>query len=253
MDFQYKHTIGVAAHRGDSYNYYENTWSAFHAALACGADMIETDVHMTKDLVPVLIHDDRVDRTTDGVGFVADMTLDELMLLNAADQKSPAKIPLFEQFLAWACQTDLTVNIEIKEFFTEGNESRSIHCIEEVISLVEKYGMGDRILINSFDALVLEYCYKKWGKRYPLHGFYPFSHHKNLDKAEIDPTEYLFCACIFDTKNKALFEDLKKMHIEPWLCASVTQKGLLETAIENGARLITTNFPADIIKKLEAI
>ena len=135
----------------------------------------------------------------------------------------------------------------------EGNESRSIHCIEEVISIVEKYGMGDRILINSFDALVLEYCYKKWGKRYPLHGFYPFSHHKNLDKAEIDPTEYLFCACIFDAKNKALFEDLKKMRIEPWLCAAVTQKGLLETAIENGARLITTNFPADIIQKLEAM
>ena len=253
MDFQYKHTIGVAAHRGDSYNYYENTWSAFHAALACGADMIETDVHMTKDLVPVLIHDDKVDRTSDGRGYVRDMTLAELEALNFGDANAPERIPLFEDFMAWISTTDLTVNIEIKEFFTEGNESRSIHCIEEVISLVEKYGMGDRILINSFDALVLEYCYKKWGKRYPLHGFYPFSHHKNLDRAEIDPAEYLFCACIFDTKNKALFEDLKKMRIEPWLCAAVTQKGLLETAIENGAKLITTNFPADIIKKLEAM
>ena len=253
MAFQYKHTIGVAAHRGDSYNYYENTWSAFHAALACGADMIETDVHMTKDLVPVLIHDDKVDRTSDGRGYVRDMTLAELEALNFGDANAPERIPLFEDFMAWISTTDLTVNIEIKEFFMEGNESRSIHCIEEVISIVEKYGMGDRILINSFDALVLEYCYKKWGKRYPLHGFYPFSHHKNLDKAEIDPTEYLFCACIFDAKNKALFEDLKKMRIEPWLCAAVTQKGLLETAIENGARLITTNFPADIIKKLEVM
>ena len=114
MAFQYKHTIGVAGHRGDSYNFYENTMPAFLAAEAAGADMIETDVRLTKDLVPVLIHDDRVDRTTDGVGFVADMTLDELMLLNAADQKNPAKIPLFEQFLAWVCQTELTVNIDIK-------------------------------------------------------------------------------------------------------------------------------------------
>ena len=253
MAFQYNHKIGVAAHRGDSYNSYENTWSAFRAALACGADMIETDVHMTKDLSLVLIHDDKVDRTSDGCGYVRDMTLAELEALNFGDANAPERIPLFEDFMAWISTTDLTVNIEIKEFFMEGNESRSIHCIEEVISIVEKYGMGDRILINSFDALVLEYCYKKWGKRYPLHGFYPFSHHKNLDKAEIDPTEYLFCACIFDAKNKALFEDLKKMRIEPWLCASVTQKGLLETAIENGAKLITTNFPADIIQKLEAM
>ena len=74
-----------------------------------------------------------------------------------------------------------------------------------------------------------------------------------MENAALDPTEYLFCACIFDTKNKALYDDLLARGIEPWIGASVTQPSLLRTAVQYGARLITTNFPADIIKKLEAI
>jgi glycerophosphoryl diester phosphodiesterase len=252
MAFQYNHKIGVAAHRGDSYNHYENTMTAFRAALAAGADMIETDVRLTKDLIPILIHDARVDRTTDGTGEVKDFTLAALSALNAADPNAPEKIPLFEEFLAWVKATDLTVNIEIKEYCTEGNEERCRLCIEKVIALVEQYGMAERILINSFDAYVLEYCYKKWGKRYPLHGFYPYSI-MHMENATLDPAEYLFCACIFDTKRKVLYDDLISKGIEPWIGAGVTQAALLGIAIQNGARLITTNFPADIIKKLEKI
>ena len=55
----------VAGHRGDSANYPENTMAAFRAAIEAGADMIETDVRLTRDGVPVLIHDKLVDRTTD--------------------------------------------------------------------------------------------------------------------------------------------------------------------------------------------
>ena len=63
----------VAGHRGDCYNYYENTMKAFEAAIAAGADMIETDVRMTKDGVLILMHDDKVDRTSDGYGYIKDM------------------------------------------------------------------------------------------------------------------------------------------------------------------------------------
>jgi hypothetical protein len=101
-------------------------------------------------------------------------------------------------------------------------------------------------------STVLEYCYKKWGKRYPLHGFYPYSI-MHMENATLDPAEYLFCACIFDTKRKVLYDDLISKGIEPWIGAGVTQAALLGIAIQNGARLITTNFPADIIKKLEKI
>ena len=253
MPWNYKHAIGVAAHRGDSYNHYENTMTAFRAAEAAGADMIETDVRLTKDLVPILLHDDKVNRTTSGAGEAKDMTYAEISCLNAGDEDAPEKIPLFEEFLSWVKDTDLTVNIEIKEYYTEGNEERSLLCVERVIELVEKYGMGDRILINSFDAYLLEYCYKKWGKRYPLHGFYPYSIMSNMDKTSIEPAEYLFCACIFDTKNKALYDTLKEKGVEPWIGASVTQSALLRLAIKNGARLITTNFPSDLIRNLKEI
>ena len=157
MPWNYKHALGVAAHRGDSYNHYENTMTAFRAAEAAGADMIETDVRLTKDLVPILLHDEKVNRTTSGAGEAKDMTYAEISRLNAGDEDAPEKIPLFEEFLSWVKDTDLTVNIEIKEYYTEGNEERSLLCVERVIELVEKYGMGDRILINSFDAYLLEY------------------------------------------------------------------------------------------------
>ena len=86
----------VAAHRGDSYNHAENTMDAFRAAIQAGADMIETDVHLTRDGVLVLIHDDKVDRTTDGHGLVAEMTFEELRRLNAGSLYNPAQIPTLE-------------------------------------------------------------------------------------------------------------------------------------------------------------
>ncbi len=70
--------------------------TAFECAIQAGADMIETDVHLTKDEALVLIHDDTVERTTDGKGNVADMTAEELFKLNAGDVNMPETIPYFE-------------------------------------------------------------------------------------------------------------------------------------------------------------
>ena len=242
--------MSVAGHRGDCGHYPENTMSAFISAYQKGADMIETDVHLTKDLELILMHDDTVDRTTDGSGEIKNMTLEEILKLNAGKAECPEKVPLFEDFLAWASNTELTLNIEIKEYRGKGNQERCELCIEKVIALVEKYGMGERILINSFDAYVLEYCYKKWGKKYMLHGFYPYSIMWNID---INPDEYLYCACIFDSPNKELYDHLVEAGIEPWIGAGVRDKDLLSVCLDNGARLITTNDPKDIIEKLKEL
>ena len=242
--------LTVAGHRGDPSHYPENTMSAFISAYEKGAHMIETDVHLTKDMVLVLMHDDTVDRTTDSSGALKDMTLEEVMKLNAGREDAPERVPLFEDFMAWVSKTELTVNIEIKEYRGNGNQDRCDYCIEKVIETVEKYGMSERILINSFDAYVLEYCYKKWGKKYMLHGFYPYSIMWNVN---INPDEYLYCACIFDSPNKALYDHLVSVGIEPWIGAGVRDKELLELCINNGAKLITTNDPKDIFEKLQEI
>ena len=66
----------------------------------------------------------------------------------------------------------------------------------------------------------------------------------------IDPTEYLYCACIWDIENKDFYKFLSDNNIEVWVGASVTQTSKLKICIENGARLITTNNPEDIKNKL---
>lgn len=86
---QNRDNIYVAAHRGWSTKYPENTMPAFRAALELGVDQLETDVRVTKDGELVLIHDGTVDRTTDGTGRVYDMTFEELQQLDAGSWKSP--------------------------------------------------------------------------------------------------------------------------------------------------------------------
>lgn len=250
MKFTKDGKMAVAAHRGDSYNYYENTLSAFRAAIASGSDMIETDVHLSADGVLVLIHDDTVDRTSNGKGRVDKMTFEELRALNVGDTASPERIPTLKELFDLVLDTGVTLNIEIKEYYNEQNATRCAQCIEGVIELIEEYGIGERCLINSFDAWVLEYVYKKHGKKYALHGFYPYT---ILGNVSLNPDEYLYCACIFDNENKALYDYLIERGIEPWIGASVTQKSKLKTCLENGARLITTNNPSDIISKLKEI
>ena len=248
MSFTYSDRMTVAAHRGDSYNYYENTMTAFKKAIESGADMIETDVHLTRDGYLVLIHDDKVDRTTNGQGRVDEMTFEQIRGLNAGDTSSYEQIPTLEELLILVKDTDVTLNIEIKEYWSEKNEQRCIKCIEDTLSLVEKFSIGEKILINSFDAWVLEYVYKKHGKKYALHGFYPYWEMSNVS---INPDEYLYCACIFDNQNKSLYDYLLERNIEPWVGASITQKSKLDICRKYGARLITTNNPSDIIKKLK--
>ncbi len=250
MPIKHKRLMSVAAHRGDCYNYYENTMSAFKVALQEGVDMIELDVHMTKDGELIVMHDHSVDRTTDGKGLISDFTLEEILALNAGNKNQVEKVPIFSEFMAWASAVGVDLNIEIKEYYVEGNEKRCDECIEKVLALVEQYKMTDKVLINSFDAYILEYCYKKYGKKYMLHGFYPYDIMKNV---AMNPDEYLYCACIFDTKNKLLYDYLIQKGIEPWVGASITSKSMLALAIEYGAKLITTNNPSDAIAKIEEI
>ena len=250
MTLTNKDRMTVAAHRGDSYNYFENTMTAFKMALENGADMIETDVRLSKDGYAVLIHDDTVNRTTNGNGKVCDLTLNQLRELNAGNALAPEKIPTFEEFIAWASKTELTLNIELKEYYNEENGARCVKCIEDVIALVEKYGMAERVVLNSFDAWILEYVYKKYGKKYLLHGFYPYSIMGNVS---ISPDEYLYCACIFDDGNKELYDYLIKNGIEPWIGASVTQGQRLKLCYQYGAKLVTTNNPRDAKRKLGLI
>ena len=239
----------VAGHRGDCYNYYENTMKAFEAAIAAGADMLETDVRMTKDGVLILMHDDKVDRTSDGYGYIKDMEYEELLKLNVGGKTEPATIPTFESLLQLLAERNILLNLEIKEYYSPGNEARCEECIEKCIKLIEKYGFADKMVFNSFDAYVLEYIDERYPGRYLLHGFYPYSIMKNVNR---NPDEYLYCACVF-SMNPENYQYLCSKNIEPWIGAGVTIESRLKECFDMGARLITTNFPTDSIRKLERI
>ncbi len=86
----------VYAHRGASAELPENTLPAFARAMELGAFGVELDVHLTRDGIPVVIHDDTVDRTTDGVGAVADLDAVEVIRLDAGDG---ARVPLLDDVL----------------------------------------------------------------------------------------------------------------------------------------------------------
>ena len=86
---QSKDNIFVAAHRGFSEKYPENTMEAMEAAVELGVDQLETDIRVTKDGELVLHHDYMVDRTTNGEGHVRDLTLEQIRKLDAGYKKSP--------------------------------------------------------------------------------------------------------------------------------------------------------------------
>ena len=98
--------IVVIAHRGEHRAHPENTLPAFQAAIDAGADSFELDVRTTSDGRLVLMHDARVDRTTNGSGAVLAMTFDQIRALDAGAKFSPrfagAKVPSFEEALALA-------------------------------------------------------------------------------------------------------------------------------------------------------
>lgn len=106
----------IYAHRGVSAHLPENTLAAFSRAIDLGADGIELDVHLSADGVPVVIHDDTADRTTNGAGSITEFTARQLGLLDAG---SGQFVPTLAQVLNLAAGK-VRVNIELKDAESAG-------------------------------------------------------------------------------------------------------------------------------------
>jgi glycerophosphoryl diester phosphodiesterase len=127
--------------------------AAFEKAMALGADAIEFDTHLSADGVPVVIHDFRVDATTDGTGHVAEMGLAQLQQLDTGAYFDPAfageRIPTLEEVLE-AFGDCLLLNIELKSANPRDNGLE-----QAVLSLVEQYELESRVLLSSFNPFSL--------------------------------------------------------------------------------------------------
>ena len=172
----------VWAHRGCSQKYPENTLLAFEKAMEIpNLTGIELDIQLTKDGELVVIHDERVDRTTEGIGFVKDYTLAELKKLHiyAGDHPSQS-IPAMKEvldLLEQRLKSGMKLNIELKTGIYP------YHGIEEkIINLVYKKGVAESVIYSSFHALSLE-------------------HIREIDdKTEIGILDNKFSDCLFKLK-----------------------------------------------------
>lgn len=143
----------VIAHRGGAKLWPEESMMAFQNAVAAGVDVLELDVHATSDGKIVCMHDDEVDRTTDGTGLVKEKTFAEVQALDAAAKFSTdggktfplkgkgIKVATLEEILRAFPQ--MTFSIEIKQYKPS--------IVDPVLAVIEATGMSEKVLIASFD------------------------------------------------------------------------------------------------------
>ena len=147
----------VVAHRGASAELPENTLDAFRGALEAGADVVETDVRLTSDGVPVVMHDAHVSRVTDGQGLIHEMTLAEVKRLDASGGRGPrAEVPTLAEVLELV-KGRAGINLEIKNIPGEpGFDSPREATVEAAIADLGRVGFTGPVLVSSFNWLTIE-------------------------------------------------------------------------------------------------
>ena len=141
--------VKIFAHRGASGYAPENTLAAFRLAEEQGSDGVELDVQLTKDGEVVVIHDEKIDRTSTGTGFVRDYTLEELKKFsfhNHMEAYEGETIPTLEEVLNLLKPGKMEVNIELKTGIFWYPEIE-----EKTMEIVKTTGMEDRVIYSSFN------------------------------------------------------------------------------------------------------
>ncbi len=241
----------VIAHRGASAYYPENTMAAFKGAVEMNAEMIELDVMLSKDGVPVVFHDATLDDHTDGTGNIHEYTLSELRELDAGSWFDSSftgeKIPTLEEALAFA-SGKIAVNIEIK---TEAVSDEIKGGVEEKsLELVRKYGMEEHVLFSSFDYRSIAHI-KTLDPDMPAAILYE----KN-QSAKMLPSELLSrynadaFNCSYRQLNTKRFRDIRKNNI-PVFIYTVDKPSQMRKLLKMNVTGIFTNKPDVLWEVLE--
>lgn len=253
-------SVLIAAHRGNSRFFPENTICAFESALKLPIDQLEIDLHLTRDEHLILMHDHLVDRTTDGHGLIREKTLKEMLALDAGiwkgEQFRGTRVPTFEEFIdLMRDYPDMTVNVELKDYPDGEDAAWARKSCDMALKMLEDAHMSDRIWINCWSGEMLEYVDREYGHRYKLHGYFPFNlMHGRWSR---DPYEYLHCVCLFGTKeqpvvDKSEFDRAISRGVQPWCYFSNDSLESYDAAIANGCRLLTCNDPKRALEHLHS-
>jgi glycerophosphoryl diester phosphodiesterase len=237
----------VIAHRGSRMRAPENTLASFMAAREDGAQWIETDVKLTSDGVPILMHDDILDRTTDGQGAVADMSWAEMQNLDAGGWFSPAfkgmRILTLAEGLAFARAANMRLNLELKPCPGRAQATAMVALIEAAKLWPEAAPVP---LISSFDVEALTIAAQ-------LHPGWPRG--LLLDEWRDDwrelasltqATTINLNVDIVTPERIALLRDAQKSI----LVYTVNDPAAAKTLLQSGVQAVFSDNPADIIKAL---
>lgn len=138
----------------------ENTAVSFKKALSDGADGIEFDVHLTVDGIPVVMHDEKVDRTTDGQGLIVQQSIEDIKKLDTGsyygDKYRGEKILTLEETLEIAINSQI-INIELKQ-----GPVIYQRLEDKVMEIVNYYKIADKIIISSFNHYSLRYLKERY-------------------------------------------------------------------------------------------
>lgn len=235
------------AHRGFKAAAPENTMIAFEMARQAGADGMELDVQYTKDGHLVIIHDETVDRTTDGKGWVKDFELEQLRQLDAGSSFDPKfqgeRIPLLSEVLEWARSSGMFLNIELKTSIVlyPGIEKM-------VIDMMDQYKMREQVLLSSFNHYSMR-TVKQIDSSLPIGLLYesplvdPWLYAKHMDAVAIHPD--------FRNVNAEIMHGCNEHNIlvNPYTINEIED---LQRMIELGVNSIITNHPDRLKELLDA-
>lgn len=145
--------VGIVSHRGAAALAPENTLAAMRIALEQGVEFVETDVHLTADGVPVLMHDPTLDRTTNGTGPVAARTFAEVRALDAGGwfsrEYAGEPVPALEEFVGLLARSTTRALVELKGEWSDTE-------IVQVVEMLRGRHMVNRIALQSFEPETLE-------------------------------------------------------------------------------------------------
>lgn len=234
------------AHRGASGYFPENTMLAFEKALNLNATGIETDVQMTSDGVLIVLHDELVNRTTNGHGLVKDYTYTQLRKLDAGSwfrkDYNYLKIPSLEELIEFLKDKDIKLNIELKNNIVLYNKIES-----KVIDMIYKYGMENKVILSSFNHYCLKKC-KEISKEIPIGALYkaglyePEKYAKHLDADALHPYFYAI-------NNSSIIKKIKESGIKI-NTFTVNEENHMKFFINNHVNGIITNYPDKLSKLL---
>lgn len=242
--------IYLCAHRGEKKYRPENTMPAFEESVRFGVDMIETDIHMTKDGELVHLHDSNTLRTTGVDAIINNLTLAEAKALDACngmEEYRGVTIPTVREFLDLVAPTNIVINWELKDYPRDVGDEKAFECADKLIDLIREYKLEDRSIINSFSDRVLEHVYKKYNGEFCILGQGIGKCAKTIDKAEVPQEEMYYWCCMYPegpglkaVDAKESFEYCVAHDLVPCICCEDTIENYRQT-LSYGCEMYTSN------------